>query len=77
MNGTKQMIPPPTLADTLLRCITADGFSIGEVSVMLRGKPCFCLDASKGDERWRIVADTRYDAVIELMEQLGWDLIDG
>ena len=62
------MIPPPTEADTLLSCVSDDGFSIGEVKVMLRGKLCFCLDASKGDERWRVVADSRYGAVVELME---------
>ena len=71
------MIPPLTRADTLLACVSSDGFSIGEVNVIHHGKPCFCLDASKGEERWRIIADTRYDAFIELMQQLGWDLMDG
>ena len=37
---------------------------------------CACVDASKNGQWWRVVADTRYDAVIELMDQLGWDLME-
>ena len=71
------MIPPPTLPDTLLSCIADDGFSIGEVGIICHGKLCACVDVFKDGHWWRVVADTRYDAVIELMEQLGWDLMDG
>jgi len=71
------MMYPPTLPDTLLKLVSEDGFSTGEVRVLIRGEMYAKVDASKGNERWTVVAPTRYEVPIELMQQLGWDLEDG
>ena len=68
---------PPTLPDTLLKLVSEDGFSTGETGVLIRGEMYTKVDASKGDERWVVAAPTRYEATVELMQQLGWDLEDG
>ena len=68
---------PPTLPDTMLKCVWNDGFSLGETTVLIRRKQYTHISASKGGERWAVIAPTRYEAVAELMEQLGWDLADG
>ena len=34
------------------------------------------MEASRDGERWVVVAEDRYEALVELMEQLGWDLMD-
>jgi hypothetical protein len=49
----------------------------GESTVLHNGQLYAYLDASKGGERWRVLAPTRYEAAVELMVQLGWDLEDG
>ena len=53
------MMYPPTLPDTLLKLVSEDGFSTGEVGVLIRGEMYTKIDASKGDERWSMVAPSK------------------
>ena len=65
------------LPDILLHLVQKDGYSVGETSIMHDDQLCACIDASKDDHRWCIIASDQYAAVVELMLQLGWDLEDG
>jgi len=65
-----------TLPDTLLSLIHQDGCSAGEASVFQWGRQLDYVDASKDGERWVVYAEDRYTAVVELMEQLGWEIWD-
>ena len=62
------MIPDcPTLPDTLLHLISQDGYSIGEASVFQDRQCLAYIDASKGNERWIVIASDRHEAVCELL----------
>ena len=65
------------LADTLLKLIWQDGYSLGESVILHKGTLCTHIDASKDGERWSVIAPNRYTAAVELMDQLGWDFEDG
>ena len=66
-----------TLPDTLLYLIRQDGYGIGEMSIFYDGRQCAYVDAYRNGERWVVIADNRYDAACELIQQLGWELMDG
>ena len=65
------------LSDTLLYLIKQDGYGIGEMSIIHRGRQCAYIDAYRKGQRWVVMADSRYEAACELMLQLGRDLMDG
>ena len=65
------------LADTLLELIHRDGYGLGETAIIGRYGLQVHMDASKGGERWAVIAPTCYEAAATLMEQLGGDLMDG
>ena len=54
-----------------------DGYGIGELSIIHRGKQCAYIDAYRNGERWVVIADNCYEAAGELMQQLWWELVDG
>ena len=59
-----------------MQLISEDGYSTGEATILYRGKLCAYVDTSKNGERWRVIADNRLDAVVELMEMLGWSKLN-
>lgn len=66
------------MADILIKLIWKDGYSVGEVEYLTEDGNSVCgLDASKNGHRWQSVKPTRYEAAVDLMIQLGWDLMDG
>lgn len=69
----------PTITDSMLKLLHRDGYSLGEAPVYYPNREIllYHVDASKDGERWVVTAPTRYEATVELMEQLGWDLMDG
>ena len=65
----------PYSADILLDLIHRDGFSTGEARAFdSRCGLVWVLDASKDGQRWVVHAQSRFDAAVELMIMLGWDL---
>ena len=62
-------------ADILLDLIHKDGFSTGESRILdPHSGLVWVVDASKDGERWVVHAESRYEAAVELMIKLGWDL---
>ena len=68
-----------TTADVMLKLVQRDGYSVGETLVChpLVGDLYAHIDAAKDGHRWIVTAPTRFEAATILMEQLGWDLMDG
>ena len=68
------------MPDILIKLIWQDGYSVGE-GVYLTGDEngdiVYSFDASKNGRRYQSVKPTRYEAAIDLMSQLGWNLMDG
>ena len=65
----------PYMADILLDLIHRDGFSTGEATAFdSRCGLVWIIDASKDGECWVVTAPSRYEAAVELMIMLGWDL---
>ncbi len=54
---------------TLLDLLHGDGYSTATMTVWHRRQLCGYVEASKGGERWRVIAPTQYQAVLELMLQ--------
>jgi len=67
----------PFMAESLLKDIRQQGYSVGSVKVFNResGEYAYMVDATdaKTGENWTVQAETEYDAVVELAMQLGWD----
>ena len=66
-----------TLPGTLIYMIRQDGYSVGKTTIVHKGRLCSYVDAGKDGHKWQIIALNRYQTACELMQQLGWDLIDG
>jgi hypothetical protein len=62
----------------MIKLIHQDGYGIGEIEYLTGdGGTVYSIDASKDGQRWQAVKPTRYEAAVDLMVQLGWDLMDG
>jgi len=67
----------PFMAESLLKDIRQQGYSVGSVKIFDRESDeyAYMVDATdaKTGERWSVKAETEYLAVVELAEQLGLD----
>ena len=78
---TIQAMPTPHVTQAILDTIRDAGFHIGETVVLSLddGHPCQVANAvdAKTGESFTVMAPTRYEAAVELAEQVGFDLEDG
>ena len=67
------------MADIILDQIHKNCYSTGEATAFdSRCGLVWVKDASnQSEERWVVHAESRYEAAVELMIMLGWDLEDG
>jgi hypothetical protein len=65
-----------TLPGVLIDLLEEDGFAVTAAPVARDGQIKTCITVIKDGQEWRIVADNEYLALCELLQQLGWELME-